>query len=367
MNRYVPAVIVAAAVLAFAPPLATTASAADWQAGAGPEWQKILEAARKEGSVAVIGPPPLAKALTEGFKRDTGIDLKYLGGPPRATASRVSREVRAHNVTLDALLTGMAELSLVKEGYFEDVRGRLMLPGVTDPKNWKDGKLKFDDDTNKFMLQTHQYRSSVPFYNPKMAGKFSSWNDLLDPKFKEKIVVYDPRTGGPGQAVSTYIVHTLGLDFFKKLYVGQKVTYSLDANQMAEWVVRGTKYVGLGITTPSYLKFKNAGLDTIVPADPEDGPGTLTGGYSVIILPKGAPHPNAQTVFVNWYASQPGQAAFTHAFHVPSLRTDVDEKGVPDYVIPKPGHKYQDQYNEAWAETGKPKVRKQVLAVLGGK
>jgi iron(III) transport system substrate-binding protein len=367
MNRSIHAVLVVAFIVAIAHYATGAVRAADWQAGAGADWQKVMAAAKKEGSVAVIGPPQVASALTKAFQRDTGIDLKYLAGPPRATASRVSREVRARNITVDAVLTGMAELPLVKEGYFEAIRPKLMLPGVTDPKNWKDGKLKFDDDANKFMLQTHQYRSSVPFYNPKVVGSFTSWHQLLDPKFTGKIVAYDPRTGGPGQAVSTYIVNTLGLDFFKKLYVGQKVTFSLDANQMAEWVVRGVKYVALGVTTPSYLKFKNAGVDTIAPADPDDGSGTLTGGYSVIILPKGSPHPNAQTVFVNWYASQPGQVAFSRAFHVPSLREDVDVKGIPDYVIPKPGRKYQDQYNEAWASSGKPKIRKQVLTILGGK
>ena len=364
MKRIPHAAMIAALVVGAAP---WAAGAADWQAGAGPEWAKTMKAARAEGSVAVAGPPQLAAQLSKAFARDTGIKLNYLAGPARATASRVSREVRAKNVTIDAVLTGMAELSLVKQGYFEAIPAKLMLHSVTDPQNWKDGKLKFDDNANQYMLQTHQYRSSVPFYNPKVAQEFTSWRVLLQPKFKNKIVAYDPRTGGPGQAVSTYIVHTFGLDFFKKLYVGQSVTYSLDPNQMAEWVVRGTKYVALGMTTPSYLKFKNAGVDTIAPADPEDGPGTLTGGYSVIILPKGSPHPNAQTVFVNWYASEPGQAAFSRAFHVPSLRTDVHVKGIPDYVVPKPGKNYQEQYNEEWSTSGKSKIRKEVLEALGGK
>ncbi len=349
-------------------PIGTVAAlAADWQAGAGPEWQKTLAAARQEGSVAISGPPQVAAKLSSAFKRDTGIELKYLGGPARTNESRMAREVRAHKLSVDATLSGMALLRLVKEGYFEDIRSHLMLPGVTDPKNWKDGGLKFDDNAKKFMLQTHQYRSSVPFYNPKLAGKITSWQQLLEPKFTGKIVAYDPRTGGPGQAVSTYIAAQFGLDFFKKLYVGQKVSFSLDTGQMAEWVVRGVKLVALGVTTPAYLKFKNAGVDTIAPADPDDGSGTLTGGYSVVLLPKGAPHPKAQTVFINWFASQPGQTAFTQAFHVPSLRVDVPEKGIPDYVIPKPGRKYQDQYNEDWSSTGKPKIRGQVLKLLGGK
>jgi iron(III) transport system substrate-binding protein len=345
------------------------AYAADWQAGAGPEWQKTLAAAKQEGTVAVAGPPQLATALSEGFKRDTGIEMQYLGGPARANESRLAREVRAKNVTIDATLTGMAHLPLVKEGYFEDLKARLLLPGVTDPQNWEEGKLKFDDNAQRFMLQTCAYRSGVPFYNSHIIKPqdFTSWRVLLEPKFKGKIVAYDPRTGGPGQAMSTYIASQFGADFFKTLYVDQKVVFSLDSRQMAEWVVHGVYYVALGVLTPDYLKFKRAGIDYIVPADLDDGPGTVTGGFSVVLLPKGAPHPHAATVFLNWLASEPGQAAFSKAFEVPSRRTDVHVEGIPDYVVPKPGRKYQDQYNEDWSTTGRPKVHGEVLSIIGGK
>ena len=342
------------------------ARAADWQAGAGPEWQTVLAAAKKEGTVAVGGPPQLA-AMSEGFKRDTGIQLDYLGAETRTTSSRLTRELRANNITIDATLTGMVELPLVKEGFFEDERARLLLPGVTDPKNWTDGKLKFADDTQKFMLQTHAYRSGVPFYNSNIIKKFDSWQVLLDPKLKGKIVVYDPRTGGPGQAMSTYIASELGMDFFKKLYIDQQVIYSLDSRQMAEWVVRGVYAVALGVLTPEYLKFKEAGMNHLVPADPDDGSGTLTGGFSVILLPKGAPHPNAATVFLNWYSSQPGQEAFSKAYKVPSRRTDVFVDGIAEYTVPKAGRKYQDQYTEDWATTGRIKAQEQVNEVLGVK
>jgi ABC-type Fe3+ transport system substrate-binding protein len=360
-----------ATILAFALAQYASASAeaADWQEGAGPEWQKVLSAAKQEGTVAVSGPPQLATAISEGFLRDTGIPLQYLAGEARTTSSRLARELRANNVTVDATLTGMVDLPLVKNGFFEDVRARLLLPGVTDPKNWADGQLKFNDNAKRFMLQTHAYRSSVPFYNANLIKptEFTSWQKLLDPKLKGKIVAYDPRSGGPGQAMSTYIGAQFGLDFLKRVYVGQEVVYSLDSRQMAEWVVRGIHAVGLGILTPDYLKFRDAGMNNIVPTDLADGPGTLTGGFSVILLPKGPPHPNAATVFLNWYASQPGQEAFSRAFKVPSRRTDVNVEGVPDYTIPKPGRKYHDQYNEDWAATGRPIIQKQVMEIVGGK
>jgi iron(III) transport system substrate-binding protein len=345
------------------------ARAADWQTGGGEAWQKVMTAAKKEGAVVVTGPPQLTKELVAGFERDTGIKLDYVAGEARVTASRVVRELRANNVTIDISLTGTAELPVAKEGFFEDEKARLLLPGVTDSKNWANGELKWVDNDKKFMLQTHAYRSSIPYYNPTQfkPGEMDSWQKLLDPKFKGKIVIYDPRSGGPGQAMATYISTKLGLDYFKKLYVDQQPVFSLDSRQMAEWVVRGVHLVGLGILAPDYQRFKAEGIKTIEPVDFKDGAGTLTGGFSVIMLLKGAPHPNAQTVFLNWFASQPGQEAFTKAYNVPSRRLDVSTEGLPDYLILKKGLDYQDQYTEDWANSGVEETRKKYIEIIGGK
>ena len=348
---------------------ASSASAADWQGGAGPEWQKIFEAAKQEGALVVAGPPQLSTNIAAAYQRDTGLNIQFLGGEARTTSSRLAREMRAKSVTIDATFTGMVELPLVKEGFFEDIKSRLILPSVTAPENWMDGQIKFNDNTGRYMLQTHSYRSAVPFFNPKVIkpSELTSWQDLLEPKYKGKIAVYDPRNGGPGQAMSTYIASQLSIDYLTRLYVGQSVVYSLDSRQMAEWVVRGVYPIALGVLTPDYLRYKNAGIDTIAPSDFSDGPGTLSGGFSVVLLPKGAPHPNAATVFVNWFASQPGQEAFSRAYNVPSRRLDVKVETVPEYTIPKPGFKYQDQYNEEWATTGRPLIEKQVTEAIGGK
>ena len=54
------------------------ALADDWQAGAPPEWQKVLDAARKEGHVAVVGPSELAVPIAEAFQKDTAKKFRGL-------------------------------------------------------------------------------------------------------------------------------------------------------------------------------------------------------------------------------------------------------------------------------------------------
>ncbi|MFM9972847.1 MAG: ABC transporter substrate-binding protein [Burkholderiales bacterium] len=349
--------------------LDATAQAQDWQAGASAEWQKTLAAAKKEARIAVAGPPHIATQISQGFLRDTGIQVEYLGGESRSTASRVTREVRANNVTLDFFFTGTAELMLAKEGFFEDLAAKLMLPGAKEAKNWKGGELKWIDNTKRFMLQTHAYVSAVPFYNSNLvkAGELTSWKDMLKPQFKGKIVAYDPRSGGPGQSMAGYVGSNLGMDFVRQLYVGQGPVYSMDSRQMAEWVTRGVHAIGLGILAPDFISFRNAGIKHLQPTDLKDGPGNLSGGFSVVMIPRGAPRPNAAIVFLNWFASKPGQEIFTRAYSVPSRRVDVGLDGVPEYIVPKANVKYEDQYNEDFITNVRQGVIKQVVEITGGR
>lgn len=348
--------------------LAAPAWAQDWQADAPPQWHKILEAAKQEGHVAVVGPSELAVPMSEAFKKDTGIQVDYLGGVASVNASRVAREVRAGNVTVDFMFSGTAELPLVKEGYFEDEKARLLLPGTADPKHWADGKLSWVDNTQKYMLRTQATVQSIPFYDSNaVKPPLTSWHQMLEPKFKGKIVAYDPRAGGPGQQTVGYIGAQFGIDFLKQLYVGQSVVYSQDSRQMAEWISRGTYWVGLGVLLPDYVKLHNAGIANIVPAAMTDGHGTLSGGFSVFLLPKGAPHPNAQIVFLNWAASRNGQQVYSHVEHQLSRRVDVHDPSALPFTEPKPGVTYLDQYNEDWALNHRKQIIEAVLKALGGR
>src|ERR1044071_5886102 len=83
---------------------------ADWQAGAPAEWSRVLVAARSEGQVTVAGVPRFAEKISAAFKRDTGIQLNFLGGNTGDQSARLEAEARAKNMTIDVLLGGGREL-----------------------------------------------------------------------------------------------------------------------------------------------------------------------------------------------------------------------------------------------------------------
>src|SRR5437867_2019736 len=79
-----------------------------------------------------------------------------------------------------------------------------ILPDVKDPKTWRGGQMEFLDP-DKSLLVMSPFQRGTLFINPKLAKPedFKSYKDLLDPKWKAKIVLDDPRKAGPGQATFT--------------------------------------------------------------------------------------------------------------------------------------------------------------------
>jgi ABC-type Fe3+ transport system substrate-binding protein len=343
----------------------------DWQAGAGSDWQGLLAAAKKEGSVVVMGPAPLTKAISEGFQRDTGITVNFVGGSIADQTTRLEREAKAASVTIDIAIGGGIELlTLYPHGYLEAIKPKLVLPGVKDPANWIGGQMKWFDNQQAYMLQVSNWVHAWPVVNSKEVdvSRLTSWKDLLRPEFKGKIAAYDPRLGGPGQSQAAFLVHEFGIDYVKQLYIGQEVTYTRDNRQLVEWAVRGTYPIVLGAIQFEVERFKRSGMTQLAVPIMTDGHGSLTGGFGVIKLPKGAPHPNAAAVFANWIASRPGHIAYASTMLESSTRTDAQIEAVPDYVNPKRGLKYGlDQYSEDWYKNERPKIAKALLDALGGR
>jgi len=343
--------------------------AQDWQAGAGENWRKLYETARKEGKVVVAGDvAPLADTLPAAFKRDTGLDMELVIGRTNELATRLDREVRSGNVTVDVFFGGGTEIRLAHEGLLVPIKPQLVLPGVTNPKSWIDGKMRWFDKSEQFMFQGSNWVFGWPIVNPKLVGPkaLTSWKDLLKPEFKGKIAAYDPRGGGPGQATAAYLAELFGIDFVKQLFAGQQVTYTRDNRQLGEWVARGTHTVGLGSIAAMVELYRSQGVEIGVPIL-TDGPGSLLGGFSVTKQPKGAPHPAAAAVFHNWYASRPGQEVFAKGMLEPSTRADVTVAGMPDYIVPRRGLKYLNQYEEDWYVKTRPKLANSIIEALGGR
>lgn len=338
-----------------------------WQAGATADWEEVHAAAQDEGQVVVAGFPALAEPMAEAFERDTGIALEWLGGRSGDLSARFAEEARTGNLSMDVILGGTQEIAPMREGLLKPIGPDLLLPGVTDEENWSDGAIKWLDDEGTYIPQPAEYVYGWPVVNTDIINpaEINTWEDLLDEKYKGQIAAYDPTTGGPGQGIAVWLYAALGLDYVRDLFLGQEVTFSTDTQQLAEWASRGTYPIVIGTVQINVERLKAEGVENLEVLLMDEEPGFSTGGYSLPKQAEGAPNPNAATVFLNWYMSQPGQQVYESVMLEPSRRTDVDTK-LPQYLVPEEGVSYWDAYTED-AYDERPEVVGLVLDALGGR
>ena len=347
------------------------ASTAGPTGGAADGWQQMLEAGRKEGSVIVAGSPlpSLRQAYSEQFPKDTGIELQYLAVPTAELTTRAEREAAAGRPSMDVLVSGGGELyTLLPKGLLEPTAPMLVMPEVADPTAWRGDKgVKWMDRDRQYVPVGTSWVMTDLFINTNMIppGSIKSWKDLLDPKWKGKIISSDPRGGGPGQATARYLLVKFGDQFVVDLYKGQDTVLVRDQRQVAEGVARGTYPIGLGTIQFDVEEFRKAGLP-IAREFPPDGPGSLVGGFSALKVIKNAPNPHAAAVFMNWALSKSGQTAYQQALMEPSLRKDVTTDNLPPYVVPNPNVSYDvDQYEYDFYINTAPRLGEQLVELLG--
>ena len=333
------------------------------------QWDDVVAAAKKEGKVVLgtnLGMPKFRQDVTRKFKARYGIDveLRSMRGSELTAVAR--RECSANRPSMDVLLSGNSEITrLYPKGCLREMKSNLLLPSVTDGKQWRGGALKWNDPEHKYMLQLIEYVNVSGIYNTTKlkAEEINSVKHLLEPRFKGKIASYDPRRGGAGKGAASFFLAMLGDEYVVNLYKGQEVVYTANHRQLADWIARGVYSVGLGAVARQFDPLRKKGLPIGVVRF-KDLPGKLTGGSGVIKLVKGAPNPNGAVVLLNWLADQEGQQVFERHVRQKSRRLDVNE-GLDDYVLPKEGVQYHDDYAYEFYTVERPRARKRLTELLG--
>jgi len=310
------------------------------------EWERVLASAKQEATVTVITSARGTagrQALTEPFQKKYGITVEYLGGTASENAARVKTERGAGKYLWDVLVEGTSPfiLDYKPTGALDPIEPALILPEVKEGKNWLGGKLEFFEK-DRLGVAMIGYTLAPVWINTNMArpDEIRSYRDLLDPKWRGKIVAIDPRGRGPGEATFSFFYQhkELGPDFIRAL-AKQELILSRDYTFPSTATGQGKYPICLACSTTDALPLKKAGVP-IQPVDPrnvKEG-GYLTTSNSAVGLLNRAPHPNAAKVYINWLLTKEGQTELARSQDYASRRLDVPNRDwLEPWMLPVEG------------------------------
>jgi ABC-type Fe3+ transport system substrate-binding protein len=307
-------------------------------ADAPEDWKRVIELAKKEGKVVAGGPPTavLRKQFKETFESRFGIELELLSAPGPQNAQRAIAEFKAGVKYFDVLHGGSGTLEPLKnENMLAPFLDYLTLPEVKDPKQWWGGHLWEDNiKTHRFIYSFSADFSVPPFYNSDLVkpGEITSYDDLLQPKWKGKIGMFEPRVPSAGQGLWGYMLRSKGREYLQKL-AEQNLYIHRDGQQIAVALAKGNLAVGLGIAQRFVDPYIKGGLPIKVLTSVKEGMGG-SNGFGTVAVMANAPHPNATKVYINWLLGKEGQELFGRALTQGSRRLDVDTKWLARYNTP---------------------------------
>jgi iron(III) transport system substrate-binding protein len=344
-------------------------------------WDKLVEAARHEGSVVVYIPPGfdrrgqliVEKAFSESFP---GINVTTILTSANEVVHRILSERRAGRYIPDVLIGGATPpvISLKPAGALKPLRPNLVLPEILDESAWLNNRLWWADNARDpfSTLSFAGYVQHVGGVNTKMANPqdFRSFWDVLNPKWKGKIVSHDIRRGGSGAFMVRFIYKNpqLGPSYLERLYSEMDITFTSDVRQTVDFLGAGRFAIGLFVG-PWLPQAQEQGLPVaLIPGGQlKEGASVAPSAGNVSIMDR-APHPNTAKLFTNWLLSREGQLAYQKSSGLPSLRIDIPKTGLYPFDVPQPNVSYVAAGAEEYTRIGQeviPEIVNKALAKAG--
>ncbi len=268
-----------------------------------------------------IWPENWARPMFEEFEKATGIKVNFVRFSSGEALARVIAE--KNNPRVDVLFGGPVETHAagIKEGIFEPYKPPAF---ATLPARLKqpDGQwIAIADDPLVFM-------SNTKFLKDNNLKPPTSWNDLLNPAYKNMIQMADARTSGTAVTRIFSILEVNGrdenkaFDYMKKLRPNVQL-YTKSGGGGTLPVGLGQAGAGIFFIVDS-LDTKQKGYDVTI-SFPKEGIGTSA---EAIALLKGAKNPEAGKKLIDWSTSPAMQSLFAK-YHINFVPAHPDVKIEP--------------------------------------
>ncbi|MGH7830905.1 MAG: ABC transporter substrate-binding protein, partial [Candidatus Binatia bacterium] len=275
-------------------------------------------------------------------KKYPEIKVSYVGGRAPVVGPKLITERRAGKYLADVVMTGPGTPYRMFHASkaLDPIGPALILPEVLDQSKWWQGWHHYVDAEEKYIfIYEATVQSGDIAYNTQLVKpeEIKSYWDLLEPKWRGKIVAMDPKVSG---AVSRgirffHFQEELGPKFITRLFGETEITLARDFTQMLDWLATGRFAVGIFVGSSDTARAVSQGLPI-----KEFPPGHFKEGAAVspfngtVSLVNRAPHPQAAKVVINWLLSREGQTAVQqHLANEGNIRESL-RVDIPKDVIP---------------------------------
>src|SRR5437899_1140795 len=254
-----------------------------------------VEAAKKEGkvvwytSLALTSSEKVAKLFETAYP---GIKVEVQRTGSQRILQRVMQELQANIKLVDVIHTSDA-------GHFVLLKEKKLLMKYTPPG--VDAFPAGFKDRDGYYYGLHA-TVNVIAYNTKLVSAADvpkGWRDLLDPKWKGKLVTAHPGYSGVIATHVLALVHLHGWDYFKQL-AQNKLMLVQSAVDPAGVVASGERQVAVNGGDYYYYQMKKKGnpIEVVYPKE----------GVPLVVSPTAiasfAPHPNAAKLFTDFTFSR---------------------------------------------------------------
>jgi iron(III) transport system substrate-binding protein len=259
-----------------------------------------VAAAKKEGKVVWYTSTPIEQGqkIVDLFQKETGIKVEMFRSGGSAILRRFQQEADAGRIAADVLTTSdpAASAALTRKGMFVAFKPRdfdKIPDAAKDPNgNYIAQRLN--------MMTIYLREDKVP-----AADQPKTWDDLLDPKYKGKMVLTDPSFTALQVSVIGMMSKARGWGFYEKLQKNDVMVVQGN-QQVSDMLKRGERMIAVGALDSYAAEERRAGhpIKTLYPSD----------GVFVIPSPtavvKGGANPNAAKLFAQHMISAEVQKIF---------------------------------------------------------
>ena len=291
---------------------------------------KLLEAATKEGEVVLYTTHivdqivrPLIKAFQVHAPR---VQVKYVRADGLALVVRLTNEARAGRVQADAwsMVDGVQAL----------LQGRIAAPFEVPSARGLPASLV--DRDRRWVATNTGVRSAA--YNtqlvpPEHAPK--NYQDLLDPRWKGKMVWNPKSMTGAWGFISTVLKgmgEERGMAYLRALAKQDIVPLPIAIRAVLDRVIAGEYAIGLEMNnTHAAISAAQGAPVKWVPLNPASETLQVAG------ITRGAAHPNAAKLFIDFMVSKAGQTVFRDNDYLP-MHPDIPAK-IPELRPEQGGYK----------------------------